>query len=472
MDRYETLFEKLKAYAASGALPMHMPGHKRNPFAPYLRELGAGLDLTEIQGFDNLHQPEGVLLKAQERAAELWGAKESHFLVNGSTCGILAGLYALTRRGDELLLARGSHSSAYHGVELLGLTPRFLLPPLVPGREFFASVTPEAVSRALGAYPGVKALLITSPTYEGVLSDIRGIAQACHQRGAALLVDEAHGAHLGLGGGFPEGAVKAGADLVVQSLHKTLPSLTQTAILHVNGDRVDRDRLRHALSLFQTSSPSYLLMASLDGCVSLLLERPELLSQWMKNLERFEAETAELRRIAFPLRGELPKEVFGRDPGKLLLAAEGLSGYRLSGILREEYSIELEMAAGDYALAMTGPGDTEETFHRLARALKELDRRLPELRPNPGLSPLPYGLLPETVLPPGEAVDLPRGFLPTGEAAGQTSAEYVWAYPPGIPLLIPGERVSPELAQAAASGGGRLHSTYGRLPGELAVLTE
>ncbi len=454
------LLEALQAYARQDCLPMHMPGHKRKLLAPYLEALSAGLDITEIDGFDNLHDPQGILAQAQCRAAALWGSDESYFLVGGSSAGILAGIYAATNRGEEILLSRNAHKSVFHAIELGGLIPRFLMPRSTAG--VFASVTPKQVADAIAAYPKVKLVLITSPTYEGVISDVASIARICHEKGIPLMVDEAHGAHLGLGGGFPDGAVAGGADLVVQSLHKTLPSLTQTAILHRTGTAVPPVRLRHALSVFQSSSPSYLLMASIDGCVSLLQERPELLARWRDALAQFDEETAGLCQIAIPFRTGLPSTVFAYDPGKLVLS--GCSGYALADELRHQFHIELEMAAPGYALAMTGMGDTGESCRRLAEVLKALDGQLPPACPKvSGLT-----LLPELVMSPGEARGLPMGFCPVESAAGQIAGEYVWAYPPGIPLVIPGERITPDLAAALQNPW--LHSTYHCLPERVAVV--
>ncbi len=458
----DSLLERLEALSASDQLPMHMPGHKRNPLAPYLKTLGAELDITEIHGFDDLHAPEGILAEAQDRAARLWGAEKSYFLVGGSSAGILAGLYAAGNRGDTVLIARNAHKSVFHALELCGYVPRFFLPPVVPGTGLFASVTPELVRQALDANPKSKLLLLTSPTYEGVISDIAGIAQVCHSRGVILMVDEAHGAHLGLGGGFPDGAVKAGADLVVQSLHKTLPSLTQTAILHTNGSRVDPARLRHALAVFQTSSPSYLLMASLDGCVRLLGSRPEVLSAWRENLQWFDREAANLSRVRLLLRGALPETVFATDPGKLLLAA-GCSGRELGDRLRREFHIEPEMASERCALAMTGAGDTRQSLSRLLTALRTLDKSLPPYQAD---TAVPQIHLPDLILPPKDALEQPVEFLPPNAAIGRICGEYVWAYPPGIPLLIPGERIAQPLPSC------RLRSTYGTLPGEIAVISQ
>lgn len=458
----EHLLSRLEALCQSDTLPMHMPGHKRNLLAPYLRALGAQLDITEIDGFDNLHAPSGILRQAQARAARLWGAEESYFLVGGSSAGILAGLYAAANRGDEVLIARNAHKSVFHALELCGYRPHFFLPPRIPETGLFGSVTPAQAQAMLDSYPQAKLLLLTSPTYEGVISDIAGIARVCHQRGVILLVDEAHGAHLGLGGGFPGGAVQGGADLVVQSLHKTLPSLTQTAILHRSGSRVSPQHLRHALAVFQSSSPSYLLLASMDSCVALLEDRPDLLSAWRAHLRAFDQETRSLSHLQLLFRDHLPAQVYAYDPGKLLLRA-GRPGWELASLLREKAHIELEMSDHRYALAMTGLGDTAATLHYLAQALQALDPSLPPCREFPPEAPL---TLPEPVLLPGEALQAPIEFVPQQAAIGRVSAEYVWAYPPGIPLLIPGERIQTLLPPVP------LHSTYGKIPGEIAVVRQ
>ena len=471
MAAYTSLYERLCKYCTGQALAMHMPGHKRNcTQAPYLDRLGAGVDITEIEGFDNLHAPQGILLEAQRQAAGLWGAEESFFLVNGASGGILAMLYAALRRGDELLLARGSHKSVYHAIELCGLVPRFLLPPTIKDSGIFGSISPVQVEQALAQHPQVRAVFLTSPSYEGVISDIAGIARVCHAKGVLLLVDEAHGAHLGLSGAFPTGAVQCGADLVVQSLHKTLSSLTQTAILHRCTSRIDPGKLRHALAVFQTSSPSYLLMASIDGCIMLLREKPELLTLWRENLQEFDQNISRLTRIQVLLRAlPLPEEVFAFDPGKILLHTPGLSGTALMQLLRENYAVELEMAAPGYALAMTGLGDTRENIRRFASVLAALDTALSILPPQkipPDAESTLYKSLPHLAIPPEEALNAPRKLVPWGQCAGHIAAEYVWAYPPGIPMLIPGERIDAALAGAlvrAAGIPGRLHASFGGL---------
>jgi len=287
------------------------------------------------------------------------------------------------------------------------------------------------------------------------------------------MVDEAHGAHLGLGGGFADGAVRCGADLVVQSVHKTLPSLTQTAILHRCSDRIDADRLRHALAVFQTSSPSYLLMASIDGCCTLLQKQPELLENWCKTLRNFEENTQGLKNIRFFLRNETAG-VFARDPSKIVFASKGIRGDRLAEILRREHRIELEMASPGYALAMTGLGDKEETLARFTEALYALDTLAPCDEDFNFLAEASlYQMMPKLDCLPGEALDMPHQQVPLADCAGHIAAEYIWAYPPGIPLVIPGERIDTALAEAlqkAAAIPGRLHASFSDLTNGLSVI--
>ncbi len=226
------LFERLEANASSDMYPLHMPGHKRRPCG----KLSAGLygsDITEIDGFDNLHQPEGIFLELQKEAARLYGSEKSYYLVNGSTGGILSAISAALPLEGHILMARNCHKSAYHAVYLRKLTVSYLMPTMLPGYDICEGVTPDQVSSALDRESDIQAVLIVSPTYEGRLANVREIARIVHERGIPLIVDEAHGAHLGLAKGLHENSCQAGADLVIHSVHKTLPALTQSALLHV-----------------------------------------------------------------------------------------------------------------------------------------------------------------------------------------------------------------------------------------------
>lgn len=421
------------------ALPMHMPGHKRNTLlAPYLKRLNADIDITEINGFDDKHNARGVLFDAMRAAADVWHSERAYFLVNGASAGMLAGVHAaLARKPGRVLMARNCHISAYNAIELAGCEVTYMLSEYDAHMGAYTSLTPKTVKRALDNAPDAELIILTSPTYEGALSDVKRICEIAHASGVIVLVDEAHGAHLGMGGGFPEGAVRAGADIVVNSLHKTLPSLTQTALLHVNGARVDDADIERALQIFETSSPSYLLMASIDGCVQLMRERgEELLRAWFDALNEFREATAGARALEF--MGRATRGAFAFDPSKIVFSAanRGVSGAELMSMLRNDFNIEIEMAAPNYALAMTGLGDTRETLITLSRALMKIDGALPEIAP---IAPPPPAKLPARALTACDALSRAARDIAIERAEGEICAEYVWAYPPGIPLIVPGE---------------------------------
>ncbi len=473
MKKDRTLHVALQTNGQTGRLPMHMPGHKRNGAkAPYLTAFSLAEDITEIDGFDNLQSPRGILKESMEEAAALWGARCSFYLVNGSTGGILAAVRATTKRGDTVIMTRAAHASVYHAVELCGLVPVFLEPPLTD-EGFVGSMPIEAAKAALAAHPEAKLVILTSPTYEGVLSDVAAFAKLAHRAGIPLLVDEAHGAHLSLSPAFPTGAIEAGADLVVQSLHKTLLSLTQTAILHLNGDLVDEKRIRHELSVFQSSSPSYLLLSSIDGCVRTMRSDPSVLSNWAAALARFDREIAPIRRLSVPFhdRKARPSGVFAYDPSKIYIRTRGTShtGESLAAALRTA-GIEPEMVAAEGVLAMTGAGDTEASLACLATALLEIDRGTAFAEK----TPLPPEAFPkERALLPEEALRAPFATVPFAEAVGRICAEYMWAYPPGIPVVTPGEVLDEETALylSAAARRTRFHSTRASEIGCVAVVS-
>ena len=405
--------ELTRLLLANDLYPMHMPGHKRNP-AFAAPENPYAMDVTEIAGTDNLAHPEGVLRRLSERAASIWGADETLLLVNGSTVGNLAAVTGAFQRGDTVIAARNSHKSVYHALRLWDLKTIWVEPEAYRFSEnrmvtasFAGPVTRQLVERAYGAHPEAKGVILTSPTYEGVISEVPEIAAFCHAHGLLLLVDEAHGAHLGFHPYFPESAVKAGADLVVQSLHKTLPALTQTALLHMNGSRVDRERVRGMKNVFQTSSPSYVLIASMEQCMETLTCE--------KAPERWKAYAEELQDFYRACGGRVVPEAGDRDPSKLLIRGNGPALHRY---LREAYRIEPEMEAADYLLAMTSFCDTAEGFRRLKQAVCAAPEQLLTEPPARMLHRFPEGL------------------------AGRISLEFVWAYPPGIPILAPGEEIT------------------------------
>lgn len=304
------LFEKLSAYGASDYYPYHMPGHKRRLKTDTMREL-AQIDITEIDGFDNLHDAQGILKRIQEEAAAAYGAEESFFLVNGSTAGILSAISTAVSPGGKILMVRGAHKSAYHAAYLRDLQIAYLWPGVHPLFGCNLPATAKEVEEALQQTPDVQAVFIVSPTYEGLAADVKSIAEAAHKRNIPLIVDEAHGAHLGFDGRWPESSVKQGADLVIQSLHKTLPAPTQTAILHVNGKLVDRCRLRRFLGIYQTSSPSYIFMAAMEDAIATTsANREKLFGDFWEYWKGMTESLSACRNLIF-----LKEE--NSDPGKL-----------------------------------------------------------------------------------------------------------------------------------------------------------
>lgn len=392
-----TISEKIKEYLQHPRYPFHMPGHKRNET---LTSEGCGVlyDYTEIDEFDNLYQADGIIAESQKRAAKLFGADQTFFLVNGSTVGIMAAIFAAAERYNELakddadhegrkpriLLGPDCHKSVYHALELGHLTGitaegkectgRWILTDWQSCvREFEWEQLPARIETTLEQYKGaVAAVVITSPTYEGIISNIERIAQAAHRYGAMLIVDEAHGAHLGMHPYFGENSNKLGADIVIHSMHKTMTGLTQTALLHVNRKEEMAERIMHYLEMLQTSSPSYLLMKSIDDCVALLTEkREELFDAYVERLTHFRTEAKTLKHIEL-----LETEHY--DRGKIVLKGnEGRSDW-LYTALRDDYQIQPEMAGDDYVIMMTSFADTDEGFEKLLAALRETDQRLEE----------------------------------------------------------------------------------------------
>lgn len=437
-----SLYERLSAYADSDYYPCHMPGHKRNRKSGEMADIYR-LDITEIDGFDNLHHAEGIIKDAQERAGRLYGAEETYYLINGSTCGVLASVLATAGPGDEILLARNCHKSAYHAAILQGINLRYYYPKQIEEYDIYDGADAEEIGRMLDAYPKCRAVVITSPTYEGVISDIGAVAKAVHDRNKILIVDEAHGAHL-----FSQGAVSAGADLVIHSLHKTLPAMTQTALLHAGGNRVDRKKLKKYLSMLQSSSPSYVLMASIDSCVRYVEKHGDRRAVFMR--EQYDEFCRRMDRCRHIRIGKL-KEISGRgyhledwDIGKILISVKGTSinGQMLYDILRDEYHLQMEMAAGTYALAMMTMMDSKEGWQRLADALLQIDDRI-ERKAVVSVKTADYR--PKAVIGIAEAFHADSEAVNLSEAADRLAADFVNLYPPGVPLLVPGEVIEEKL---------------------------
>ncbi|CZQ92040.1 aminotransferase class I/II-fold pyridoxal phosphate-dependent enzyme [Trichococcus ilyis] len=477
-----SLLDRLKEHAASGSIPMHMPGHKRNT-----NLLGADLpyaiDITEIGGFDNLHGASGILKEYMEEIADFYGTKRSFYLVNGSTCGILAGIRAATGRGGKIVIARNSHKSVYHAIELFGLEAVYLVPEMEEAFGIHGAISVASIAGTLEEHPDAQLVVLTSPTYEGVVSDIAAIAEICHAHSIPLLVDEAHGSHFNYSQQFPDSAIVLGADLVIQSLHKTLPSLTMTSLAHLTGDLISPEELARQLAIFESSSPSYVLMASIDRCFRLLRDEGErLFEDYNQRLSVFSEKMKQLQHLKVLCHGNdspvVHPSFFAFDQGKILISAQGtgLSGQGLAEILRSEHQLEMEMAYGDHALAMTSVCDTASAMTVLAAALLAVDRSLGSAAGEQASNDATLLFaLPEKQCRIWQALESGKAACPLEQAVGQTAAEYIWAYPPGIPLLVPGERINSGFIRQIKSlleKGTQVHSDAEGLPETIRIIRQ
>lgn len=445
------IYRELWEYSESDYYGFHMPGHKRNQCLTDSK-LPYHIDITEIEGFDDLHHPKGLIKEAEKRAAVLFQAEETHYLINGSTAGILSGILGCTSRGDKVLVARNCHKSVYHAIHLNELYPVYVYPGFSHHIELSGAVYAADIEQALEQEQDVKVVVITSPTYDGVVSDIEAIAQKTHERGIPLIVDEAHGAHFGFHSYFPQNANTKGADVVIHSLHKTLPSLTQTALIHMNGNLAPRREIRQYLQMFQTSSPSYVLMASIDTCIDMVHTRgQEHFQKYTEILEK-----ARQRLAAFNHLKLVETKEFDRSKIIISVKSANITGKELYSRLLEKYHLQLEMAASSYVLAMTSIGDTQEGIKRLIDALMQIDSQLSEADTNVGRYLLPVLKQRYTSAETEkrrqrkevgnihEKITSHTKFLEWEKAVGKITVEYAYIYPPGIPLFVPGEELSKE----------------------------
>lgn len=451
MKKETSLLERLKAYQESDMYPFHMPGHKRRQNQGFAREFPNPfcVDITEIEGFDNLHHPEGILKESMEWAASVYGADRTYYLVNGSSCGILSAICGTTNNSDTILLCRNSHKSAYHGVFLNHLRTIYIYPQIIEDYCVQGGLLPDEIENMLKTHVDIRAIFVVSPTYDGIVSNIEKIAKITHKYKIPLIVDEAHGAHFPYGKEFPVSALELGADVVIQSLHKTLPSFTQTALLHVKEGLVDVERIERYLHIFQSSSPSYVFMAGIENCI-----------RWMeedkgRQMEVFAKKVLAMRQRLGGMKGLklMDRDIIGRsgvfdlDWSKVVISTRNLpmSGVELDRMLRERYHLEMEMCSEDYVTAITTFADTGEGLARLEEALMEIDRELWEKGKRRGNKDVWRPLEPEIAMTIYEAMNWKVESVSLEECQGRISGEYVYLYPPGIPIVAPGEVLSQQV---------------------------
>lgn len=435
--KQRTVTDFLVSHAEENPISFHMPGHKGRReiyeefgYGEFLRNI-IGCDITEIPGADALTQPEDCLLQVMENYAELYGVRHTELLVNGSSTGLIASVLETVPRGGKLIMGRNSHKSVFSALRLGGIEPVYVNPATDPVHHLQGAIRAEDVEAALRNHPDAAGVLVTSPNYYGILSDIQGIAEVTHAAGKILIVDQAHGAHLKFFddlNGTHRSAENQGADLVVNSTHKTLMSFTSTAILNVCTERVEVPSLSEKVRMLQTTSPSYLLMGSLDVNEKILRQGQELFRKWQEDVDFFYREASNLEGVSLIQCADL-------DATKINLSMKacGLTGQALLQELQTR-NLWMEMPHGDYVMMMTGLGNQRADYERMLEALLEIREK--------------YGVISEETGVSEELVsfdltqrDLPgkRKKVPLAEAAGEVLYDSLIPYPPGIPLACPGE---------------------------------
>ncbi|QKG83058.1 aminotransferase class V-fold PLP-dependent enzyme [Kroppenstedtia pulmonis] len=464
------LFDVLVHHRNTARVNGHVPGHKQGQAFDlqgmnFYRDI-LDLDLTEVGDLDDLHEPSGAIQEAQELASELFGAEKTHFLVGGSTVGNMALVCGVCKPGDRLIIQRNSHQSIFNACRLARVQPIYWSGCQI-GEDLPFILDPRDLYQALKLYPDTKAVFITSPGYYGEVQPIADIAKICHEKGIPLLVDEAHGAHFGFHPDLPLSALAQGADGVVQSTHKMLPAMTMSSMLHLQGKRVRRDRVHQWLTLLQSSSPSYPLMASLD------LARRYMASSGADRLDALLKEMVLVRKKIKGLSMLEEPDIKIRDPLKMILRSHsGISGFQLLDWFQGR-NIFLEMADHRNCLASFSVGTMDEDLEYVYEAMKSLDQELISWSSRPSLSSPLLPRISESLFPFDMEEKNVKQSVPLVEAVARRSAGLVVPYPPGIPLWLPGELItgeSVEYLHNLLELGGRVRGMASSFPPQVYVI--
>ncbi|MGG6241168.1 aminotransferase class I/II-fold pyridoxal phosphate-dependent enzyme [Nodosilinea sp. AN01ver1] len=458
LDQSQTpLLSALQASSRRFHAAFYAPGHKRGQGAsPRLKELlgnaALAVDLPELPELDNLFAPEGVILEAQELAAEAFGADATYFLANGSTCGIEAAILATVGPGDKIIVPRNAHRSVIAGLVLAGAMPVFVAPEYSAELGLVLGVRVETVAAALAAHPDTRAVLLVSPTYHGLCSDVGAIAALAHSHGIPLLVDEAHGPHFAFHPSLPTPALALGADLVVQSTHKVLGALSQAAMLHTQGSRIDRSRLQAALQLTQSTSPNSLLLASLDAARhQMAIAGKALLSSTLDLAQQMRRELAAISglRVIDKSAVTTSSSVSDLDLTRLTVDVSGLglTGLEADEILHEDLGVTVELPELQHLTLIISLGNTTADGQQCITGFRSLTEKFAKSRSASTAVPQPVLPDPEIsfTLPevsPREAFFAATETLSAQAAIGRLSAETISAYPPGIPTIVAGEVIT------------------------------
>ncbi|MGE5632150.1 MAG: aminotransferase class I/II-fold pyridoxal phosphate-dependent enzyme [Caulobacteraceae bacterium] len=452
IDRVPIL-KSLVQYRDEGAVPFHMPGHKKGNIykkagIDILERSILSMDTTEVPGIDNLHCSEGAVKEAQEMAAKAFGAEHTFFLVNGTTSGIYSMILAAANPGDKIIIPRNCHRSVYGAVILGRLKPVYINPETDEKLGIAAGINLQSLEYILEKHNDAKAVVITNPTYYGICSDVKKIAELVHKKGMLLLVDEAHGSHFRFNKKLPVSALEAGADMAAQSIHKTLASMTQSSMLQVRSDKVDLEKLKFFLQLTQTASPSHILLASLDIARYIMEEEGEELldkaiewSNWARSEINIATDLYCLDRDRIGSCG-----IYDIDPTRITVNFRDISasGKEADHILRNRFKIQVEMSDLYNIIAITTIGDESKDYEKFVNALKRINAEAQHFEP--AKADITFSReIPELALLPWEAAYREKEAVSAESSIGRICGEMIIPYPPGIPVLIPGEIITREI---------------------------
>ena len=450
------LFEALLTYVNNDTIPFHVPGHKKGvgmdqQFREFIGTNAMAIDVTVFEQVDSLHHPSGPIAEAQKLAADAFKADHTFFCVHGTSGALHAMILSVLREGEKIIVPRNVHKSVTTGLALIGAVPVYIQPEIDSMTGTALNVTPETVENALQEHPDARGVFVINPTYFGVAADLEAIATLVHEQDIPLMVDEAHGPHLSFHKDLPMSAMEAGADICAQSTHKIIGSLTQSSMLHVREGRVDHRRVQSALNLLHTTSPSYILLASLD------VARRQMMTEGFQLLEKIQSLSHQARERVnaidgfhcFGAENNGKPGFYGFDPAKLTITCRdlGISGHQLEGLLSREYHIQPELSDLYNVLCTLSIGNTQEQIDALISALESISQSYRHNRV-PSSSETDIVIMPPIPtqkLSPREAMHCHTLLLPLWESIGKISAEFLMVYPPGIPLLCPGELISEEL---------------------------
>ncbi len=458
------ILEALGRASGENNAAFYAPGHKKGKgINPQIQDLWGEkilqADLPELPELDNLFAPQGVIKKAQSLAADCFGSEQTWFLVNGSTCGIIASIIAVSQEGDKVILPRNIHQSAIAGLILTGAIPIFINPEYDSVEDIIYSITPTVLENTLQQHPDTKAVMILHPSYQGICGDVKAIAEITHRYNIPLLVDEAHGGHFAFHPDLPPSALSMGADLTVQSTHKVLGAMTQASMLHLQGNRINPQKISQALQLVESTSPSYILLASLDAArQQMALQGKELMSHTLKLAAIARAQLAAIPNIS--VLEFAPKPGFtDLDSTRLTvnISQLGMTGYEADEILHEQLGVTCELPLLNHLTFIISLGNTPEDINKLIQGFTNLVSQSPSLPVSSCSQSPPAPPAPFSPLSPRKAFFSPKQTIPFEESCDRICGELICPYPPGIPVLMPGEIITSQainyLQQVLNSGG-------------------